>query len=96
MPPKENKHRLTKEISRLKKFEEDLNAEQQKFDMIMLDKKAKESIRKNRKERGIASVKSKGSNAPLAKYYREKVHAQGLMEVSATGLGISSSNPTTQ
>ena len=68
---KENKHRLTKEINRLKKFEEDLNEQQQKFNMIMLDKKAKESIRKNMKDKGIATVKSKGGNAPLAKYYRE-------------------------
>lgn len=51
----------------------------------MRDKKVKEAIIKRQKEQGLAKAKKMGQNAPLAKYYREQVDANGL---SATGTGL--------
>ena len=41
----------------------------------MLEKKAKESIRKNERERSLGRLKATGNNAPLKKYYREQIGA---------------------
>ena len=37
----------------------------------MLDKKAKESIRKNEREKFFSKMKAAGNNGPLTKYYKE-------------------------
>lgn len=42
---------------------------------MMLDKKVKDQLRKNQREKSMGKVKALGANAPLNKYYREQVRA---------------------
>ena len=66
---------------------ESLDEMQKKFDLLMLDKKAKEAIQSKQKNQALEKLKKLGKDAPLAKYYREQVHPNhGAMEINATGL----------
>ena len=81
---KSNRTRLAKE---LQNFREDdfLEEQQKKFDMLMLDKKAKEAIRKSERTKAMKNIKSLGSNAPLSKYYREQISGGDTQTTLGTG-----------
>ena len=50
----------------------------------MLDKKVKDSIRKNEKEKKMIKAKQLGANAPLNKYYREQIRTN-TKEINGAG-----------
>ena len=65
--------------------DDDLLEQQERIANALRDKKVKESIMKQDKEKRLARAKQLGKNAPLQKYYREQINNQA-MEINATGL----------
>ena len=59
---------------------------------MMLDKKVKEQLRKNQREKSMGKVKALGANAPLNKYYREQVRANSKdingLQLTAQGSSV--------